>query len=92
MSDKEVAADTAAGQPSAQSTAAPAVPEKKTVEEWAKSRGHVDPPADKPAAIPDHKAWIFRCAKALHGWAIGCELTAEQYDDAIAAAMNVPIR
>jgi len=66
--------------------------ETKTVEEWARAKGHlVVLPDGKPdPRAPDY--WRFAAAKAGNNWPIGKELTEAQYDAAIDAAGKVEIR
>lgn len=49
-----------------------------TVEVWAAKVGTAD--------------WLFAAAKAGQRWAIGQEITEQQYSEAIEAAANVPCR
>jgi hypothetical protein len=72
--------------------APPAPPVRKTAEAWALERGHVDPPPGDFVDVPAHRAWVFKAAKALHGWPIGKELTGEEYDEAASRALHIPIR
>jgi hypothetical protein len=50
------------------------MPEKKTVEEWAKTKGTAD--------------WLFAAAKAAFKWAQGKELDEAQYDELVEKAAN----
>jgi hypothetical protein len=63
---------------------------KKTMEQWAAERGHVDPiPAiGQRLAITDFKRWIFECARVRAGFAYGKELTADEYDGAVHRALH----
>jgi hypothetical protein len=63
---------------------------KKTMEQWAEERGHVDPiPAPgQRLAITDFKRFIYDCARVRAGFAIGKEMTGEEYDRAVHRAMH----
>lgn len=51
--------------------------ERKTAEAWAELR-----------TTP---AWLFAAARAYHGWPIGQELTAAEFDAAVEATASIPI-
>jgi len=59
----------------------PAMPERRTVEEWCAQRAESDPKA---------RMW-FRVAKIQERWPVGKTLTAVEYDAAIARAKAAPL-
>jgi hypothetical protein len=52
-------------------------PERRAVEAWARAKGT--------------PAWLFAAARACNRWPIGIELTADEFDAAVAAAASTRI-
>lgn len=64
----------------------------KTVEEWARERGHMNADRTRPFAAGDDRAWMFLATKASHSWPDGKEMSGDDYDAAVKAALTARIR
>lgn len=69
---------------------------RKTAEEWAAHRGHVNQPRPgqpgyKPGAFDpsQDRAFHYLMARAHNGWALGQMMTCAEYDAAVSAAGSV---